>query len=185
VNARLMAATHRELETEVSASRFLPALYYRLNVFTVQVPPLRARTEDIPVLVEEMLSGLAAEMQLSEIPILESQSVMALKRYTWPGNIRELRNVLERALMLWGKGDFKLAIPGLDKSRDRHTETQRLPLDRGLRQVTDEITRNLCEEALRVSGGNRRAAARMLKISRNSLYRYLKRYGLWHDNGTT
>ena len=184
VNARLMAATHRDLETEVSAGRFLPALYYRLSVFTVQVPPLRARAQDIPVLVEEMLSGLAMEMQLPEIPIVESRSLTALKRYRWPGNLRELRNVLERALMLWDRGDFKLSIPALSKLHDRQAKTKGLSLDRGLREVTDEMTRSLCEEALRLSRGNRRAAARMLKISRNSLYRYLKRYGLWRENGT-
>ncbi|MEW6140617.1 MAG: sigma 54-interacting transcriptional regulator [Thermodesulfobacteriota bacterium] len=184
VNARLMAATHRDLETEVSAGRFLPALYYRLNVFTVQVPPLRARTQDIPLLVEEMLGCLAKEMQLSEIPVIEPRTIVALKRYLWPGNLRELRNVLERALMLWDREDFKLTIPGLDKSRERREETKARPVDRGLREVTDEITRDLCAEALRLSRGNRREAARMLKISRNSLYRYLKRYDLWRESGT-
>lgn len=185
VNARLMAATHRDLEAEVSAGRFLPALFYRLNVFTVQVPPLRARTQDIPALVEALLGSLATEMQLSEIPIIAPRSLVALQRYEWPGNLRELRNVLERALMLWDKGDFKLSIPGVGKSRDRRADAKGLSLDRGLREVTDEMTRSLCEEALRLSGGNRRAAARMLRISRNSLYRYLKRFGLWHENGTT
>lgn len=185
VNARLMAATHRDLEAEVSEGRFLTALYYRLSVFTVHVPPLRSRAEDIPVLVEEMLSGLAAEMQLSEVPIIDGHSITALKRYMWPGNLRELRNVLERGLMLWDKGDFKLAVPDADKSHSEETENKPVSLDRGLREVTDEITRNLCEEALRVSRGNRRAAARLLKISRNSLYRYLERYGLWRENGTS
>lgn len=184
VNARLMAATHRNLESEVQAGRFLPALFYRLNVFTVDVPPLRRRTEDIPVLVEEILDGLAKEMQLSEIPVIDSHTVVTLKRYLWPGNVRELRNVLERGLMLWDKGDFKLTLPGLIKSNDRSEGKTSLPLERGLHEITDEITQSLCEEALRRTQGNRREAARMLKISRNSLYRYMKRFGLVLQDGT-
>lgn len=184
VNARLIAATHRDLEKEVSAGRFLPAFFYRLNVFTVHVPCLRERTEDIPVLVEEVLSALAIEMQLTEIPQIDYPALTALKRYPWPGNVREFRNVLERALMLWDKGDFKLAVPDPAGSGDAPAGRVHLPLDRSLHEVTDDMTRNLCVEALHLSRGNKQKAARMLRISRNSLYRYMKRFGLEFGKGT-
>lgn len=185
VNARLMTATNRDLEAEVSAGRFLPALYYRLNVFTVHVPPLSARKEDIPILVEELLGTVAVEMQLSEVPVIDAQTMAALKGYAWPGNVRELRNVLERALMLWDKGDFKLTVPGLVKSRERKVTRKGLPLDSGLREMTDAMIRDQCAEALRVAKGNKIEAARMLKISRNSLYRYIERFGLVRNDGTS
>jgi PAS domain S-box-containing protein len=178
INARIVAATHRDLEDEVASGRFLPALFYRLNVFCVNVPPLRERTDDIPILVEEILSILAAEMQLTEIPLIGSASMRVLMKYHWPGNVRELRNVLERALMLWDRGPFKLAIPGLDKTPEDWMCKVTFPLDRSLHEVTEEIRATLCSEALRRAQGNKKEAARILGISRYSFYRYVKSSGI-------
>jgi PAS domain S-box-containing protein len=100
VNARIIAATHRDLTIEVAEGRFLQALFHRLNVFPIEAPPLRERLKDIPILVEELMSSLATQMQLNVAPVLDSLDVDALCRYNWPGNVRELRNVLERAVML-------------------------------------------------------------------------------------
>jgi PAS domain S-box-containing protein len=184
INARLIAATHRNLEDEVADGRFLPALFYRLNVFSVKAPPLRERIEDLPTLCEEILSSLAPDMELTEIPVLESSLVAALSRYSWPGNVRELRNVLERALMLWDKGSFELTAPLLCKVPDDWSHQVDFPRDRSLHDVTDEVIELLCKEALLRCEGRRKDAARMLGISRNSLYRYMKRFGFTLENGT-
>ncbi|MCA1961673.1 MAG: sigma 54-interacting transcriptional regulator [Desulfomonile sp.] len=181
VNARLIAATNKDLESEVASGRFLQALYYRLNVFPLRVPPLRERVEDIPLLVEELLSVLASEMQFGEIPTISPATMKALSLYLWPGNVRELRNVLERSLMLWDKGELELTIPTLD-SHSWLCVPKRAP-DGGLHAVTDKITRSLCREALASSAGSKKEAARILGISRNSLYRYMKRFGMF-ENGT-
>jgi PAS domain S-box-containing protein len=132
INARLIAATHRNLEDEVAAGRFLPALFYRLNVFSVNVPPLRQRIDDLPTLCEELMSAIALDMQLTEIPVIDSSVLKGLSRYSWPGNVRELRNVLERALMLWDKGRFELSIPVLDKAPQDWSHQVSFPLERSL-----------------------------------------------------
>ena len=93
-NARIIAATHRNLDQEVSEGRFLAPLLYRLNVLVINVPPLRERIEDIPVLLEEIMSRLAKDLQLSDIPKIDAASTIALAKYHWPGNVRELRNIL-------------------------------------------------------------------------------------------
>jgi DNA-binding NtrC family response regulator len=100
VNARVIAATNRNLDTEVTDGRFLSPLLYRLNVLVIRVPPLRDRIEDIPVLLEEIISRLAMELQLTSLPAIDRASLIALSGYDWPGNVRELRNVIERSLIL-------------------------------------------------------------------------------------
>ncbi|MBI5250876.1 MAG: sigma 54-interacting transcriptional regulator [Desulfomonile tiedjei] len=184
INARLIAATHRNLEEEVTAGRFLPALFYRLNVFSVNVPSLRNRIEDLPMLCEELMSAIALEMQLTEIPVIEPSVLRGLSRYLWPGNVRELRNVLERALMLWDKGRFELIIPMLAKGPQDWSHAVSFPRGRSLHQVTDEITELLCKEALHRCKGKRKEAAQILGISRNSLYRYMKRFSIEPEIGT-
>ncbi|MBM3301276.1 MAG: sigma 54-interacting transcriptional regulator, partial [Deltaproteobacteria bacterium] len=100
VNARLVAATNRELEREVELGTFRKDLYFRLNVFSITVPPLRERIEDLPILVNELLKALSEKIGLLEIPPVDHGAMEALVRYEWPGNVRELRNVIERALIL-------------------------------------------------------------------------------------
>jgi PAS domain S-box-containing protein len=184
INARLIAATHRNLEDEVASGGFLPALFYRLNVFAVNVPPLRHRIDDLPILCEELMSTMALEMQLTEIPVIDSSVMNGLSHYFWPGNVRELRNVLERALMLWDKGRFELRIPVLEKETDEWSHRVGFPLNRSLHDVTDEIIELLCKQALQRCEGKRKEAAYILGISRNSLYRYMKRFGIALESGT-
>ena len=112
VNARILAATNRDLQHEISIGRFRADLYYRLNVFSIRVPPLRERIEDLPILVAELLSILAKELQMSFSPELTVGEMAKLYNYHWPGNIRELRNVLERAVILSGGGTIKVDIEG-------------------------------------------------------------------------
>ncbi len=174
VNARLIAATHRSLEGEVEAGRFLKPLFYRLNVFSIEVPPLRERSEDIPILMEEIMCQLAAELQLTEIPPVDSSALVTLCSYHWPGNVRELRNVLERALILSDSSKLNLGLPAGDYNSQNWSCKVKFPEGRTLQEITDEITEYVCVEALRRSRGNKKLAAQLLGISRFSLYRHLK-----------
>lgn len=184
IHARLMAATHRDLEKEVAQGRFLPALFYRLNVFSVHVPALRERREDFSMLVEEIMSFLASEMQLTEIPAIDSETINCLTTYRWPGNVRELRNVLERSLMLWDKGPFRVVLPESDPEDREWRYTICFPADGTLSSLTGELTAAVCREALRRAGGNKTEAAERLGISRYTLYRHMKSLGIACDDAT-
>ena len=175
VNARLIAASHRDLQTQVSEGRFLEPLFYRLNVFPIDVPPLRERIEDMPVLVRQIISTLATEMQLNEIPRFERHHMEALNSYHWPGNVRELRNVLERSLILWAGGQFDLAVPTSIQSNGEWSYTVRYVPGKNLREITNHLEASLCAEVLRRCKGNKKETARLLDISRDTLYRLMKK----------
>ncbi|MGB6064685.1 MAG: sigma 54-interacting transcriptional regulator [Desulfomonilaceae bacterium] len=184
VNARLIAATNRDLEKEVEAGRFRQDLFYRLNVLSVTVPPLRERREDIPILIREMMTLLCTDMQLPEVPTIDAATVNVLKSYDWPGNVRELRNVLERALMLSGGQCISLAGLGLDTNNGNAKDwslTVCFPSGESLNDITHHVKRSLVTEALKRSGGRRQGAARLLGISRYSLKHYMKSLGLSWD----
>jgi PAS domain S-box-containing protein len=186
VNARIIAATNRSLEKEVTEGRFLSPLLYRLNVFAIHVPPLRDRFEDIPVLVEEIMSRLAKELQRTSLPAIDHGSIIALSGYEWPGNVRELRNVLERSLILSDGQSLNISIPSTDPSEQSWSHVSSFPMDeQTLHDVTDEVIKSLCLEALRRCEGNRRCAARVLGIARDSLYRHMKRFGIEGDIPTS
>ena len=178
VNARLIAATHRELEQEVAEGRFLSPLFYRLNVFTISVPPLRDRVEDIPLLIDEIMSKLAEEMQLTHVPNMDLGTMRSLAHYSWPGNVREMRNVLERAIMLSDGDNLSVSLPASDSGSADWSYELRFQPNRTLHDVTDEVIRWLCVEGLRRTGGSKKKAASLLGISRDSLYRYMKRFGM-------
>ncbi len=182
VNARLIAATNRDLEAEVEAKRFRTDLYYRLNVMTIEVPPLRERSEDISIIVREILQRLKKEMQLTEMPEIDHTTMNALSNYHWPGNVRELRNVLERALMLSdGKGIYLTSL-GITPTHRDWSFTIDFPSDRSLNDVTREMKGCLVNEALRRANGSRQGAARLLGISRYSLKHYMNALDLdWED----
>lgn len=174
VDARILAATHKDLDLEVKAGRFSKSLFYRLNVFPIRVPPLRHRVEDIPLLARELISKVAKEMNLSGIPPLDSESLKALTTYHWPGNVRELRNVLEKGLIQWQTGKLKLTVPSSEPEPHEWSFRVFFPPGKKLSEVTRDVARTVCVEAIRRSGGNRSAAARSLGLSRDSLYRYLR-----------
>ena len=178
VNSRIIAATHKDLEEEVRNGKFLDALFYRLNVLVIRVPPLRERSEDIPLLAEQLLEQIADELQIGDVPELDSEAFRTLTDYRWPGNVRELRNVLERSLMLWDGGKFCLMLKPADK--DTHSRQHIIDLsgERTLGEVADEVRRLMCVEGLRRSQGNKRRAAKLLGISHDAFHRYLKRYGI-------
>jgi DNA-binding NtrC family response regulator len=184
VNARLIAATHRDLKTEVAEGRFLNALFYRLDVFSIRVPPLRDRVEDIPVLVNELLDKLSTELDLPEVFIPDPKAVKALSTYHWPGNVRELRNVLERALILPDRDRFDIPVPQEDLTLEDWSWHLRFPSSANLYEIRDQVTQSLCEEALRRAQGNKKLAAGMLGISRFTFYRYMKYYDIECDEET-
>ena len=183
VNARLIAATNRDLEKEVLEGRFRKDLYFRLNVMTITLPPLRDRQEDIPVLIQEILFQLRNELHLQQTPAVTPAAMNALKKYSWPGNVRELRNVLERDLILSQGKDLDVADIGLrpreeaNNGNSKSAFTVCFPCDDSLNEITQEVKRFLVNQALHKSGGSRTGAARLLGISRYSLKHYMKSLG--------
>ncbi len=174
VNARLIAATNRELEKEVAEGRFRSDLFYRLNVLSIRIPALRERIEDLTILVQAILNQLAQEMVFHEIPDVEDEALRALARYHWPGNVRELRNVLERGVMLSEAGRIQLSALSLEGHHENWTYTVRFPVEKTIHDVTKEVKRSLVQEALRRSGGSKQGAASLLGISRHAFSHQIK-----------
>jgi PAS domain S-box-containing protein len=178
VNARLIAATNKDLEEEVAGGRFRRDLFHRLNVFSIRIPPLRQRRKDIPVLVREIVSQMRREIRLSEEPIFGDDAMDLLQSYDWPGNVRELRNVLERALILTGGGRITPSRLGLDQRVDDWSFSTNFPDGRSLNDVAKDLKRAMVYEALRRCNNSPTCAARLLGISRNSLNHYIKTLGI-------
>jgi transcriptional regulator with PAS, ATPase and Fis domain len=167
-DARLLVCTNQDLEAGIRTGRFREDLYYRLNVFPICMPPLRERREDIPILVEHLLTELAAEMGLAKMPEVEPGVVDDLAAASWPGNIRELRNVLERAMMLSDGRAVRRASLTLRRDDDGWAVRVPFPDGQSLHEVTADIARRLIREALR-RGQTKQEAARLLGISRHAL----------------
>ena len=173
VDVRIMCATHKNLRELVEQGRFRQDLYYRLNVIELRMPPLRERPEDIPVLVEAILHRTFGERP----PRLSEAALAALIRYSFPGNVRELENILERATALSGDGDIQ--------PEDLHLEADELAcadaLGRGSETLDDYLNRlekAAILEALQKTDGNRTAAARLLGVTFRSMRYRLERLGI-------
>jgi DNA-binding NtrC family response regulator len=172
VNVRIVAATHCDLDELVRDGRFRQDLFYRLNVITVRVPPLRERMEDLVPLVGHFLDKHGARVGRRGCT-LRLEVLEALRRHDWPGNVRELENVIERALVLGqddaiGLGDLPPAV------RDRPVSNSSASPSVSLA----EMEREHILRTLRAARGNRAAAARLLAVDRKTLYRKLKQYGI-------
>jgi two-component system response regulator AtoC len=183
VDARLLVATNRNLAEEVEAGRFRQDLFYRINVFSICVPPLRERREDIPVLVQGLISRLRNELRISSPSVIDPKSMELLKRYDWPGNVRELRNVLERAMILSDGKPLKFVGLGITSGSGEQDEegwafTAPFPVTRTLNEVAQDLKRSFVIEALRRTNGNKQAASRLLGISRYSMKHYMKTLGI-------
>ena len=176
-DVRIIAATARNLESEVEAGRFRADLFYRLNVLRIHLPPLRERIEDVAMLADQLLSDLSRRLGKSVQP-LDTEVLELLRRYRWPGNIRELENTLERALILapgetltpelfpFGEGK------GGDVVESENLETEDLSIKRRSRALEERLIRR----ALQRTGGNRTQAARILEISPRALQYKVKEY---------
>jgi two-component system NtrC family response regulator len=168
VNLRVLAATNRNLREAVAQGQFRADLYYRLNVFDIHLPPLRERREDIPVLVAGFLRELA-HGPAGRMVEIGPEAMNALIRYDWPGNARELRNVVERATILCEDDSIRpedLALrPAASPAEPDSTDL-------------DAIERRTIERVMRETQGNKVNASRKLGISRMQLYGRLRKYGL-------
>jgi two-component system response regulator PilR (NtrC family) len=176
VDVRILSATHKNLAAMVTAGSFRQDLYYRINVIEVHVPPLRERADDIPLLVDFIVTRLARDNGVPK-PQLSEEALRALRGYAFPGNVRELENILERAMTLCegdviGVDDLQLRAPG-ESTIDGEIETT-AELDSALH----EIERKRIVAALEQAGGNKTAAARLLGISFRSLRYRLEKLGL-------
>ncbi len=175
VDIRLVAATNRDLETEVRDGRFRQDLFFRLNVIRLQLPPLRERAEDIPLIAEHLLVQLSRD--LGSRPLRISKRALArLAAHSWPGNARELRNVLERALLV-ARGDEILVddlLLGAEAPR-RGGRSDQDSLDEGSIRPLDQITAEYVARSVEASGGNVRKAARLLGVSPSTVYAHLRR----------
>jgi transcriptional regulator with PAS, ATPase and Fis domain len=186
VNSRVIAASNRDLEMEVRAGNFRADLYYRLNVFSVHVPPLRLRLEDLPILVKELLGFLSRKMGHIKIPTVDRNTMVVLAQYNWPGNVRELRNVMERALILCGQSDqIKIEHLGLTYQPGSDPGGQRdipppveLTDDLSFPERIYQIKKTLIEEALVRSGEGIKKTAAILGITRDSLIHHMKSLGI-------
>ncbi|HKE18422.1 MAG TPA: sigma 54-interacting transcriptional regulator [Kofleriaceae bacterium] len=172
VDVRLIAATNRDLRSEINASRFRPDLYFRLAVVRVELPPLRRRPEDIALLAGDLLSRLGAEPE-RVASLLDDAMVARLTRFAWRGNIRELRNYLERSLVF-----EDLPLQEGTAPRTAMVFDARLPFSDARSRAIAEFERNYLTELLDRHGGRVAEAAAAAGIDRTYFYRLLRRHGL-------
>lgn len=198
-NVRIIAATHRNLDEEIAENRFREDLFYRLNVFPVELPALRERVEDIPLLIDDLIARLEHEKRGSVR--LTSSTVMALCQYKWPGNIRELANLIERLVILYPYGvvdvqdlpekfrpsgnlEIGLAETIMSSSEPLEQAAHRIPVDKlppgelDLKEHLSYLESNLIQQALDECDGVVAHAAKKLKMRRTTLVEKLRKYGL-------
>jgi len=189
VEVRILSATHRNLRDEIGRGKFREDLYYRLNVVNIPIPPLRQRKDDIPILVEFFLRTLKEPGRA--LPMIHPDTLAALRAYDYPGNIRELQNIVERALILGGNAMLPEHLPdvvrGSDGERGRYSlsthnrsllEVESVTLPCNLDNILDSLERMYLEKALERGYGSRKEAARLLGINARSLRYRLQKYGL-------
>ncbi len=175
VDVRLIAATNRDLGAEVNGGRFRRDLFYRLNVVHIEVPPLRTRPEDVPLLTEHFLQRFSRAYQV-EPRRIAAEAMERLRTYAWPGNVRELQNAIERAFAL-AVADT-ITLDDLPAALRGEAAPEPVAVDPGDVSTLEESERRLIAAALRKSGGNKNEAARLLGIDRQRLYRKIEKYGL-------
>jgi two-component system response regulator AtoC len=175
IDVRVIAATSRDLEAEIAASRFREDLFYRLNVLHVHVPPLRERREDVPLLIDHFLARFRAALGKA-VRTVADEALERLVAHPWPGNVRELENVMERAVIL-AQGD-RISLRELP-GNVAHPDASAGPAgDLSLRRARRSAEIDAIRAALRATGGNRTHAARVLAISHRALLYKLKEYGI-------
>jgi two-component system response regulator HydG len=174
IDVRILAATNRDLEHAVSQGTFRKDLYFRLNVLSVKIPPLRERRQDIPLLVGHFLDRLSREAGMERM--LTDDAMKALLAYDWPGNVRELENCLERSCALTTAPlmqlrDLPTYIHGMPAEQPGSVRVQRKIMPMA------ELEKQTIMSALAQLNGDRLLAARLLGIGKTTLYRKLKEYG--------
>jgi DNA-binding NtrC family response regulator len=179
VDVRVVLATNEDLSLAVAQGRFRQDLFYRINVINIELPPLRNRRSDIPLLAQAFLNQLREDTNRTVAGFTE-EALLALEAYPWPGNIRELQNVVERAVLL-GKNeliapaDLPREIAGATSIRVKSTG------HRTLKEALEEPERQIILQVLEAHEWNRNATADALGVNRTTLYKKMKRLGL-EDN---
>ncbi|MDP3276174.1 MAG: sigma-54 dependent transcriptional regulator [Deltaproteobacteria bacterium] len=192
IDVRLVTATNRELKSEIQAGRFREDLYYRLNVVPIHLPPLRERRSDIPLLAQHFMRKQATRLKRVGVE-LSAEAIEAMVNYAWPGNIRELENVVERTVLLTDGPTIRARdLPSElqhaggphespsaeDSESDDESDGTPGGLKEQVREAAARLERELIVRALAQTGGNVTQAARLLKISRKSLQIKMKEFGL-------
>jgi two-component system response regulator AtoC len=176
VDVRVVAATARDLETDVAEGKFRADLYYRINVVRIHLPALRERTEDIPELVRHFIDRYNKRLGL-RVTGVTAAAMRALVEYPWPGNVRELENVIERAMVLTEGEQLGVEqLPVLGPTA--RVDTSGSPLDLSVKRRTEDLERSLIKEALERTRGNRTRAAKVLDLSHRALLYKIRDYGL-------
>lgn len=175
---RVIAATNRPIAAALAENRLRPDLYYRLNTFQIEIPPLRSRKEDIPPLVASFVRGFAQQLGKSE-PAIEPEAFQKLLDYAWPGNVRELQNAMEYAVVLARHN--KIGVKELPAEVQLPAVLQQAGRDKAQRngpQSLDDVERAAILNALAQTHGNKKKAAEMLGIQRPTLYNKMKRFAI-------
>jgi DNA-binding NtrC family response regulator len=180
VDVRVVAATNQDLERAIREGRFREDLYYRLNVIPIEVPPLRQRPDDIPLLVQHFLDVMHQDRG-TRVDSISEEAMALLCRHDWPGNVRELENLIERLSVLRGEGEIRVEdLPA--NLRERPTVALAAPSvpETGLdfREVVDQFESELIRQALEQTQGNKNRAAQLLGLNRTTLLEKIKKKGL-------
>jgi transcriptional regulator with PAS, ATPase and Fis domain len=175
VDARIISATNRDLEQRVEEGTFRQDLYYRLNVIRIELPPLRERREDIPLLVDHFIQKFAGQAK-HQITGIDADALEALMIYRWPGNVRELEHTLERAILMGGKST--IGVDDLPQTIIAAAAQNDTPLERALAKgyTLHQLEREYIEQVMETTKGNKTEAARILGVDRTTLYRKLEEY---------
>jgi two-component system response regulator HydG len=176
-DVRVIAASHRDLETEIEAGRFREDLYYRLNVVQIHLPPLRLRGNDILLLANVFLKENAARMQ-RPVESISTEAAKLLLAFDWPGNVRQLQNCIERAVTLTRFAQIAPDdLPAKIQGYVAPASGDGIEVDPDHVQPLDVVERLYIERVLKVAGGNKSLTARLLGLDRRTLYRKLESYG--------
>ncbi len=181
INVRVVAATNRDLMQLIQQKTFREDLYYRLNVFPIVVPPLRDRREDIPALVDHFISYYSKEMK-KEVKKTSPDAMDLLMAHPWTGNVRELQNAIERAIILSDGNELLPEHFGLKIKAQNDFSLRDVPIEGTLQEVSDNVTRlvesKMIRKVLNETGGNKTRAAEILQVSYKTLLTKIKDYGL-------
>ncbi|MBI4377519.1 MAG: sigma-54-dependent Fis family transcriptional regulator [Nitrospinae bacterium] len=171
VDVRIIAATNREIEKDIESGRFREDLFYRLNVIRINIPPLRERKEDIPLLVKYFLEKKSSE-NYKPVPIVTKEAMDVIINHPWHGNIRELENAIERAIVIGDGKEIKVENLPLDIIKGRVVTSPVIGIS--LKEAIEKFKKDFLAETIKYAGGNKNMAAKILRIQRTYLHKLVK-----------